>query len=216
PTARFIVVPNGVDTDYFQPGSAAPTFDLVFVGGTTWFPNKDALQFFADQVLPWIRARRPGVRVQWVGRATDEEKRFYAQRHGITLTGYVEDIRPIVRQAACYVAPLRAGGGTRLKILDAWAMGKALVSTRVGCAGLTARDGENLLIRDDPRDFANGVFDLLENPVLRDRLAANARDTVERTYAWDKVGAGLLQAYREILPPAGQGQPTSRADALEP
>jgi glycosyltransferase involved in cell wall biosynthesis len=216
PTARFIVVPNGVDVDYFKPVSAAPTFDLVFVGGTTWFPNKDALRYFADQILPLIRARRPGVQVQWVGRATDAEKQFYAGRHGITLTGYVEDIRPIVRQAACYVAPLRAGGGTRLKILDAWAMGKALVSTRVGCAGLAARDGENLLVRDDPRDFANGVVDLLENPALRDRLAAGARQTVESTYAWEKVGARLLQAYRELLQPAFQVQPATRAGVLDP
>jgi glycosyltransferase involved in cell wall biosynthesis len=216
PTARFIVVPNGVDIHYFEYVPTAPTFDLVFVGGTTWFPNKDALQFFADQILPLIRERRPGVRVQWVGRATDEERRFYAERHGITLTGYVEDIRPIVRQAACYVAPLRAGGGTRLKILDAWAMGKALVSTRVGCAGLAARDGENLLIRDDPREFADGVLDLLEHPALRDRLAAGARQTVERTYAWEKVGARLLQAYRGLLQPAAQAQPASRPGLPEP
>jgi glycosyltransferase involved in cell wall biosynthesis len=215
PAARFLVVPNGVDTEYFRPSPGTPTIDIVFVGGTTWFPNKDALHFFAEQVLPLIRAQRPGVSVRWVGRATEDERRFHSERHGITMTGYVEDIRPIVQQAACYVAPLRAGGGTRLKILDAWAMGKALVSTRVGCAGLTARDGENLLIRDDPQGFARGVLDLLNDPGLRERLARGARDTVERTYAWGKVGALLLGAYQSLTRPANPARPARPTGALE-
>jgi glycosyltransferase involved in cell wall biosynthesis len=199
PSARFTVVPNGVDTGFFYPSPTAVTSDIVFVGGTTWFPNKDALEFFAERVLPLIRARLPGVSVTWVGRATEAERRHFADRHGIRMTGYVDDIRPVVWEAACYVAPLRAGGGTRLKILDAWAMGKAVVSTTVGCAGLEARDGENILVRDGPEAFAEGVLAVLAEPELAGRIGRAARQTVEDRYAWERIGDRLVGAYRELL-----------------
>src|SRR5205807_9147899 len=113
-------------------------------------PNRDALSYFGQDILPEIR--RMGVHdpVFWVGRASDATQREYKQRYGITLTGYVEDIRPYAVPAGCFVVPLRVGGGTRRKILDAWAMGKAVVSTSIGCEGLAAVDGKNILIRDTP------------------------------------------------------------------
>ena len=115
------------------------------------------------------------------------------------MTGYVEDIRPHVQRAACYVVPLRVGGGTRLKILDAWAMGKAVVSTSVGCEGLDARDGENILIRDDARSFAEAVGRVLRDGELRRRLAAGARETAERVYDWDVIGARMVREYTALL-----------------
>src|SRR5262245_27477951 len=147
PAARVVVLPNGVDTELFQP-AAGKKAGLVFVGGHDWFPNRDAMSFFASEILPAVRAHAGDVGVTWVGRAPEQVREEYKLRHNVLLTGYVEDVRPYVGSADCFVVPLRVGGGTRLKILDAWAMGKAVVSTSVGCEGLEARDGENILIRD--------------------------------------------------------------------
>ena len=104
----------------------------------------------------------------------------------------MEDVRPAIRAAACYVAPIRIGGGTRVKILDAWAMGKAVVSTSIGCEGLEARDGANILIRDDPAAFAEAVRAVLTDTALRKRLGSAARATVEQHYSWEKIGRDLI------------------------
>jgi polysaccharide biosynthesis protein PslH len=129
----YTVVPNGVDIDRFVPSDDPPSpTEVMFVGGTSWFPNKDALEFFATKVLPTLRELVPKVSVTWVGRATEEEIERYSALPGLTLTGYVDDIRPYAARAACFVVPIRVGGGTRIKILDGWAMGKAIVSTTIG------------------------------------------------------------------------------------
>ncbi len=196
PDARVCVVPNGVDTEYFRPEPGREE-GIVFVGGTTWFPNRDALAFFAESILPRLRSRGYDGPIRWVGRATAEEiDRFRAQ--GIELLGYVDDVRPAVRDAACYVVPLRVGGGTRLKILDAWAMGKAVVTTGLGAEGLEAVDGENALVRDDPDAFAEAVLEVVGDAALRARVGAGGRDTVERLYAWDVVGERMLRDYRSL------------------
>jgi glycosyltransferase involved in cell wall biosynthesis len=104
-----------------------------------------------------------------------------------------------VHEAACYVVPLRVGGGTRLKILDAWAMGKAVVSTSVGCEGLDARDGENILVRDDPAEFAAAVRRVLEDDALRARLGEGARRTAEEVYEWEVIGRSMTREYLALL-----------------
>jgi len=118
-----------------------------------------------------------------------------------------------VRAAACYVVPLRVGGGTRLKILDAWAMGKAVVSTSIGCEGLVAEDGRNILIRDDPDGFAQAVRAVLQDERLRRRLGAEGRRTVERHYAWERIGESMLRLYRSLYesPDVGSGTPVMAA-----
>src|SRR5256886_4267695 len=144
---------------------------------------------------------------RWVGRASEEARRHYRARYGVELTGYVEDVRPYVRAAACYVVPLRVGGGTRLKILDAWAMGKAVVSTSIGCEGLVAEDGSNILVRDDPHGFAQAVCAVLQDPALRQRLGAAGRPPGGRRHRLGGTGAvllppsgSLMQARRNVRP----------------
>ncbi|MEP7065339.1 MAG: glycosyltransferase family 4 protein [Gemmatimonadota bacterium] len=200
PGARFEVIPNGVDVEAFVPNSSGERNGVVFVGGMSWFPNADALEHFDEDILPLVRARDEHVRVTWVGRAKPEVIASYAKR-GINLTGHVEDMRPYVAAAACYVVPLRIGGGTRLKILDAWAMGKAVVSTSVGCEGLAAVDGQNILIRDDPAAFAAAVSMVLHDPGLRTALERNARTTAEQRYSWNVIGEALRKVYAEVLGP---------------
>jgi glycosyltransferase involved in cell wall biosynthesis len=198
PNARFEMIPNGVDVDTFVPSNVASEDGIVFVGGMSWFPNADALEFFDEEILPLVRARDDTVKVTWVGRAKPEVIARYAKR-GIQLTGHVDDIRPYVAKAACYVVPLRIGGGTRLKILDAWAMGKAVVSTSVGCEGLEAVDGQNILIRDDPAAFAAAVTTVLHDTGLRAALERNARVTAEQRYSWNVIGETMRRFYGEVL-----------------
>jgi glycosyltransferase involved in cell wall biosynthesis len=212
PGARVTVVPNGVDTTAFR-----PTYDgdlgVVFVGGLTWFPNRDALEYFAERILPLIRGRMGSVPVCWVGRASPPVVDHYWRTYGIKLTGFVDDIRPFVEPAACFVVPLRVGGGTRLKILDAWAMGKAVVSTAQGCEGLDARDGENILIRNSDTEFAAAVGRVLDDEELRLRLGRAGRATAEETYDWQVVGRKMLGEFRQLL---RNLQVAERPDPLQP
>jgi glycosyltransferase involved in cell wall biosynthesis len=198
PQARLTVVPNGVDTESFRPQPGADN-GLVCVGGVHGFANRDALEFFAADILPLIPGAGRTMPVRWIGRATGREQDQYRSRFGIELTGYVPDARPYIRDAACYIVPIRVGGGTRVKILDAWAMGKALVTTSVGCEGLDARDGENALIRDTPEGFAGAVRTVLTDTALRRRLEAGARQTAEETYGWSRLGERMHASYAAVM-----------------
>ena len=140
----------------------------------------------------------------WVGRADAEQQRMFREQHGVELTGYVADIRPYVREAACFVVPLRVGGGTRLKILDAWAIGKAVVSTSsVGCEGLAAVDGVNILIVTVPMS-SRLVASLLLNSDLRRRLGQAARETAEQQYSWEVIGTRMTRTYLDLIAHSGQ------------
>lgn len=197
PRSRTLVVPNGVDTEEFLPVAGAKR-GAAFVGATSWAPNGDALAFFADDILPRIRAADPEYPVHWIGSVSSDERTRYAQS-GIDLAGYVEDIRPLMASASTFVVPLRVGGGTRLKILTAWSMGCAVVSTSIGAEGLKAVDGENILIRNDAQAFAEAVIQLEHDDTLRNSLAKNARLTAERIYSWKVIGRGMISAYQALI-----------------
>jgi glycosyltransferase involved in cell wall biosynthesis len=196
PAGRFEVVPNGVDTEYFRPNPSAEAGGLVFCGVLDWYPNADALEFFVSEIQPLLDLP-PDTPVTWVGRHDGDLAGQYAGS-GVRLPGFVPDIRPLVWGASCYVVPLRMGSGTRLKVLDAWAMGKAVVSTSVGCAGLAARDGENILIADSAPAFADAVKRVLGDAELRHLLGAAGRSTVERQYSWKVVGDAAVDLYRDL------------------
>jgi glycosyltransferase involved in cell wall biosynthesis len=207
PTANLITVPNGVDLEYYQPVPMSEA-GCVFVGGTTWFPNRDALEWFSREILPSLaRSESEGAVATWVGTNGGSDRDRFGSIDGLRLTGTVADVRPYLASAACVVVPLRVGGGTRLKILEAWAMGRAVVSTSVGAEGLRVTPGENILIADDAPAFRAAIEVLLGNPVLRHRIGAAARATVERHYSWDVVGATLLSAYAELCRPARESRP---------
>ena len=214
PGARVATIPNGVDTEEFRPSTRAQS-GCIFVGGTSWFPNRDALEWFAAEILPRLQDSPLAPETRWVGRASDEEKKRYA-RSGLELTGYVDDIRPWVHGAAVFIAPLRVGGGTRLKILDAWAMGKATVSTSVGCEGLATNHMENIVIADDAESFAREVIRLLLDEPLRRKIGSAARALVEAEYSWQALGPHMWRLYEDVMSsPMGvreMAHPT-RADA---
>ena len=201
PDATVEVVPNGVDIDFFSPAGNAESkrSGLVFVGSHGWFPNRDGMEFFCEEILPRIRARTDDLPVTWVGGMPERDRRRFEAAYDIRATGFVEDIRPYLHQAACYIVPLRVGGGTRLKILDAWAMGNAVVSTSQGCEGLATEPGDNILVADDPQVFSEAVVRVLENPCLRKRLGREGRKTVAEQYAWDKIGDHMADLYRRVI-----------------
>jgi sugar transferase (PEP-CTERM/EpsH1 system associated) len=197
PGVRTALVPNGVDTTYFTPDADAETPALIYTGGMNMFANRDAVEYFLNEIWPLIRERVPGVRFFAVGQDPSRDILRAAETDSsVVVTGYVDDIRPYVRQAAVYAVPLRVGGGTRLKVLDAMAMGKAMVSTSLGCEGIAARSGEHLITADTPTAFADAAVALLNDASRRRALGAAARRLVEQKYAWSVVGDQLLDAYR--------------------
>ena len=205
---RSAVVPNGVDIAYFTPDPAPVTPTLIYTGGMNMFANRDAVMWFLAEVWPAISAARPEVQFCVVGQDPPKELKAAALRDPrIVVTGYVDDIRPFVRKAAVYVVPLRVGGGTRLKVLDAMASGKAIVSTSVGCEGIDVEAGEHLLVADTPQAFAQTTLALLADSAQQRRLGAAARTHVEQRYGWSAMGDRLMDAYAQALD-YHRGKPT--------
>ncbi|TMQ55328.1 MAG: glycosyltransferase [Candidatus Eisenbacteria bacterium] len=201
PSANTVVVPNGVDTAHFKPMPEARAVPgrIVFVGGTAMFPNRDALEYLLRDIWPSICRAQPQASLHVIGSSPAADRARFGSEPCVTVLGLVPDIRPHLAQASCCVVPLRVGGGTRLKILDAWGMGKAVVSTSIGCEGLDAVDDKNILVRDEAGAFADAVVHVLANSELRARLGMNARNTAETHYDWTVVGQGLRREYWRIM-----------------
>ena len=190
------VVPNGVDIDYYQPNDApVDAHCMVYLGNYRYPPNADAMVYFCREILPLIRASKPDARIMILGANPPAE---LAGLPGVELAGYVADVRPIVHKAGMMVVPLRLGGGTRLKILDGMAMGKAIVSTRVGAEGLEVKPGEEILIADQAEDFVAQTLRLMDDADLRQKLGNNGRKLVERDYDWNKLADHASDFYERI------------------
>jgi glycosyltransferase involved in cell wall biosynthesis len=198
PSAKIEVIDNGVDTEYFRDdGNMEDENTMVYVGGLNWFPNLDAINFFCSDILPLIRERVPNAKLRVVGQLP--KKPWRIRHRSVELSGFVEDDRPIISRSAVFIVPLRVGGGTRLKILNALSMGKAVVSTTIGCEGLTVTNEENILIADAPEGFANAVVFLLKSPEIRKYLGRQGRILVKNRYDWQIISSKMNNMYSEIL-----------------
>jgi sugar transferase (PEP-CTERM/EpsH1 system associated) len=194
---KMTVIPTGVDLDYFQPGKAEEEqpSSMVFTGSMDWTPNEDAIFYFADQVFPRILTEVPEAQLWVVGRNPGGKLQALAAANSrIKITGTVDDIRPYIRRSNVYVVPLRIGGGTRIKIFEAMASGKAVVSTTIGAEGLPIRHGRDLILADEPAEFARSVVSLIRNPKERDDLGRAARLLVEQKYGWAAAADTLYEA----------------------
>jgi glycosyltransferase involved in cell wall biosynthesis len=165
----------------------------VFTGSMDWFPNEDAVRYFGEHILPRIRLGVPDVTVTIVGRNPSPHFRAAAESMGLLVTGTVDDVRPFMDEAALCIVPLRAGGGTRIKIFEALAMGKAVVSTTVGAEGLALTPEIDVCIADGPEPFAASVIALLRDPTRRRALGDAGRQLVETRYSWEQVAAEFHQ-----------------------
>ncbi|MBL8012460.1 MAG: glycosyltransferase [Candidatus Omnitrophica bacterium] len=195
------VVPNGVDTGFFQSSDAEPSEDaLVFTGSMDWLPNDDAITYFCNEILPLIWKRNPAIKLYVVGKSPSSAvKELAAKDNRVIVTGRVEDVRPYIRRSKIFVVPLRVGGGTRLKILEAMAMGKAIVSTTIGAEGITYTEDENILLADTPEDFADTTVELIADQNKIDSLGKSGRNLVLESYDWAVVGRQLRHFYQKVI-----------------
>ena len=182
-------IPTGVDVNSFRP-SPTPCHlnNLVFTGSMDWMANQDGMAWFVRDVFPRIRNEIPDCVFTIVGRNPPPEIKKLGDMPGVHVTGTVDDIRPYVHGSKVYIVPLRIGSGTRLKLLEALAMGKAIVSTTIGAEGLPVEHDKNIVLADGARDFAHQTVALLRDTERRRKLEANARVLAERDYSWEKVG----------------------------
>ena len=201
PDARTTVIPNAADVDYFQPRLTDPPSDgrtVVFFGLLSYVPNIDGVHYFVEEIWPRIVAHNDTARFKIIGGGPPPSLQALASPR-VELTGFVPDLRPHLAEAALVVVPLRLGGGTRLKIVEAMAMGKAIVSTTLGAEGIEAVSGRDILIADEPDAFAAAVNHLLTSSRDADRMARFARQLAFEQYSWSEAARNLEEFYRWLL-----------------
>ncbi len=199
PQQRITTVPNGVDTVLFtNEGRQEVPGRIVFIGTMNYYPNMNAVLGFAQDSWPRIQQAIPTASWQIVGREPPLEVRKLAHLPGVEVTGTVADVRPYFAQAEVVVVPLQIGSGTRLKILEALAMEKAIVSTSIGCEGINVVSGKHLLIADGSETFAEAVIELLKDPQRRRLLGRAGRELVEEHYSWRECGRRLLHVLEDL------------------
>ncbi|MGH9711304.1 MAG: glycosyltransferase family 4 protein [Candidatus Acidiferrales bacterium] len=205
PATRIFVVPNIVDVNHYQPRGGEDQRRIIFQGGMDWYPNRDAVEFFATSILPIVRQQVPAAQFCIAGRNPAPE---FVQRlsniPNVKFTGTVPDMRAEIGGSAISVVPLRIGSGTRLKILEAAAMAKPIVSTRLGAEGLDFVDGKEIVLEDEPKRFANAVAALLGNQQRREELGVAARARAESQYSIPALRRALLTAMRLIVETDGR------------
>ena len=194
------IIANGVDIEQFIPSDDVQVDHnkIIFVGGMGWFPNKDGMNFFIKEAMPLICEQNPDASLTVVGKSDGLDIPDQL-KDKVSATGFVDDFRPLVHEAAVYILPLRVGSGTRLKLLEAMAMGKAIVSTRIGAEGVVLEDGENILMADTPQEIADAVIKLMRNKHLRDRLGKAAHEQAKNLYDWRILGNKMLAVYDSVL-----------------
>ncbi|MCL2625910.1 MAG: glycosyltransferase [Cystobacterineae bacterium] len=203
PKLRGAVVPNGVDLEYFRPSPCPPKpLHFVFTGMMAYVPNHDGVGWFLDHIWPRIVHQRPEARFTIVGK-NPPPFLLARQSESVRVTGTVEDVRPYVDEACVYVVPLRMGGGTRLKIAEAMAMKKPMVTTRIGCEGIALTHEKTALLEDTPEGFANACLRLAEDETLQKRLAEEAFQMACAHFGWQAIGKALLENYEKWLSEKG-------------
>jgi glycosyltransferase involved in cell wall biosynthesis len=205
--ARLAVVPNGVYTAHFTPAEENDgSFDLVFVGNMAYPPNRDAVLFFYRQVLPTILRDCPEARLVVVGKNAPADILALREDSAVAVTGFVADVRPYLAAAAVVICPVRFGAGTRIKILEAMAMGRAVVSTAIGCEGLEVAAGEDIIIAEDFGEMAAVIVDLLKDREKARRIGLKAVETIKRKYDFGVIGQQLENL---LVSESGQSSPVS-------
>jgi glycosyltransferase involved in cell wall biosynthesis len=201
PGLKVSAVPNGVDLDYFR--SSPPSADarhLIFVGSMNWYPNVDAMRYFLEQIWGRLKSSIPAITMTVVGGNPPEFLiKASEQDSQLTVTGFVDDVRPFMDRAGIYLCPIRDGGGTKLKILNALAMGKAIVADPIACEGIDVEEGRSVLFASRPELYVKAVERLIDDGPLRRRLETEGRHLAEARYGYDNIGIMLSDTCEEAL-----------------
>ena len=211
PDARYVTVANGVDVEVFTPVPARGHHRVVFAGRLDQYSNRDGVLHFMRSAWPLVTARHPDASIDLIGMNPPEELRRFGPN--VRVHGFVDDIRPYFADATVAICPVRNGGGTRIKVLDALAMGMPLVSTSIGCEGIDVVPERDLLIGDTPEAFAAQIGRVFDDAPLRQRLAASARRLAVARYSWDALAAQLVENYRRVI---GRDDDDGSAELPEP
>jgi glycosyltransferase involved in cell wall biosynthesis len=197
PSAHAVAVPNGVDTEYFQPTVCdSPTRSIIFVGSLNWYPNVDAVQFLLREVWPAAKARHPGLQLEIVGSAPPNSVlSLAANLKDVRVHGFVYDVRPLMNAATLYVCPIRDGGGTKLKLLDAFAMEKCVIAHPVACEGIDVSPGVNVQLADSADALVDAIDRLLSDTAKRFEMGRAARTLVVEKYAFSRIGRYLCDLF---------------------
>ena len=196
-------IPNGVDLSYFsrrQNYQATESgIDLIFAGGLEWYPNRDAMIFFAKKVWPQLKAKPQAATMTVVGRGSIPLLNdIAATDSSFKVAGFVPDVRTYLEQASIYVCPIRDGGGTKLKVLDALGMGIPLIAHPIACEGINVRNGEHVIFAETPKQFCDAILSLSAAPELKMKLSANGRQLIEEQYCYNKIGEKMAKVYQLI------------------
>jgi glycosyltransferase involved in cell wall biosynthesis len=194
-----IVIPNAVDTDYYFSDQASAAGKKILFIGTLWYePNRDAVLYFVEAMLPLLKSMAPEAEFIVVGPGPSRDVIALTKQGNITVTGYVEDIRPYLVEASVFIAPIRMGSGTRIKILTAMAMGIPVVSTSVGMEGIDCTNHKDICIADDPREFCNCIYRLLFDIQFRDHIGKGGRALVANHYSRNMIVQRLSEFWKHI------------------
>ncbi|MGA2669739.1 MAG: glycosyltransferase [Ignavibacteria bacterium] len=194
------VVKNGVDVDYFKPMKRTNMENnIIYTAWFKYYPNQQAVIEFVKDVFPLLKAKIPDIKFYIVGKEPPKRVHELSKINGIVVTGEVEDVRPYLANADVAVIPLKVGGGTRLKILEAMAMGIPVISTKLGAEGLDVKEDENILIADDHEDFAQKIYEIITDKQLSKRISDSAIKFVEENYTWEKIGEDICNFINDFV-----------------
>lgn len=198
PNLNISVIPYGADLDYFKPMNIEQDFpSLIFVGNMSTQVNKSAIIYFYTEIYPLIKDEIPNIKLYIVGKDPSEEI-LKLTSYDVIVTGYVEDVRPYMARASVVILPIIKSVGIKTRVFDVMAMGKPLVSTSIGARGINVLPEENIIIADDPKEFARLVIELLNNDHLRQMISSNARKFIESNYSWEKMTDMLNKIFQNV------------------
>lgn len=201
PELKVEEIPNGVDLDYFVPlNGEKENYSMVFAGGMNWYPNRAAMIFFADHIWPLLMKEIPANKMTVIGIEPPEKLvKIAEQNKNFRVTGFVDDVRPYIDKALIYVCPIQDGGGTKLKILDALAMGKAVVADPIACEGIDVEDGVSVMFAKTPQEYLKKIKSLFDSPRLIDKLGNNGRKLIADKYSFSDIGRRLATSYERVF-----------------
>ena len=201
PSSKAHTIPNGVDTDYFKPDSSYTKSNrLIFAGTLSWYPNIEAVDFIASEIWPKIKAKFPETYLDIIG-ANPPGNIIELAKHDpqFNVHGFVDDIRPLLNEAKCYVCPIKDGGGTKLKIVDALSMGMAIVADEIACEGINVTDNKNVLFASSAQEYLAAIEKVFTNSDKQQNLEQEARILAEKEYSYEMIGKQLADLFTQYL-----------------